>query len=167
MSGLEVDLVPAQFAQIVASWRAPALVVTPASIDLDRDGPHAMVIGATGSGKTEFGCGMPDPLFFQFDSNMATLEKHPNIPYVVPNDTVLGSIQVGNTMGGVNWPGGAVDPRERIVCVEDAAELAPPHPHVVRLVAHALLPVGAGAIACRMARHALGFWGLRSDCLSQ
>ena len=29
----------------------------------------------------------------------------------------------------------AVAPDERIVCVEDAAELAPPHPHLVRLVA--------------------------------
>jgi pilus assembly protein CpaF len=30
---------------------------------------------------------------------------------------------------------GAVSPDERIVCVEDAAELAPRHPHLVRLVA--------------------------------
>ncbi len=54
VDGIEVDLVPAQFVQVMASWRAPACVITPASIDLDRDGPHAMVIGATGSGKTEF-----------------------------------------------------------------------------------------------------------------
>lgn len=29
---------------------------------------------------------------------------------------------------------GAVSPDERIVCVEDAAELAPRHPHLVKLL---------------------------------
>ena len=37
-------------------------------------------------------------------------EQTPFVPYVVPNDTVLGSIQVGNTMGGVNWPGSSFNP---------------------------------------------------------
>ncbi len=32
------------------------------------------------------------------------------VPAVIPNETVLGSINVGNTMGGVNWPGAAFDP---------------------------------------------------------
>lgn len=41
---------------------------------------------------------------------------------------------------------GAVDPRERIVLVEDAAELRPTHPHVVRLVARAANVEGVGAI---------------------
>ncbi len=45
---------------------------------------------------------------------------------------------------------------ERIVCVEDAAELAPPHPHVVRLVARAANVEGAGAVTVRdLVRQAL------------
>jgi quinoprotein glucose dehydrogenase len=37
-------------------------------------------------------------------------EQTPYVPYVIPNEKVLGSILVGNTMGGVNWPGSAFDP---------------------------------------------------------
>ena len=37
-------------------------------------------------------------------------EQTPFVPYVIPNETVLGSINVGNTMGGVNWPGSGFDP---------------------------------------------------------
>jgi pilus assembly protein CpaF len=49
-----------------------------------------------------------------------------------------------------------VDSRERIVCVEDAAELAPPHPHVVRLVARTPNVEGAGAVTVRdLVRQAL------------
>ncbi|MFG3617459.1 TadA family conjugal transfer-associated ATPase [Nocardia sp. NPDC047654] len=49
-----------------------------------------------------------------------------------------------------------VDPSERIVCVEDAAELAPPHPHVVRLVARTANVEGVGAITVRdLVRQAL------------
>lgn len=49
-----------------------------------------------------------------------------------------------------------VDPAERIVCVEDAAELSPPHPHVVRLVARIANVEGAGAITVRdLVRQAL------------
>ena len=44
---------------------------------------------------------------------------------------------------------GAVDPVERIVCVEDAAELAPTHPHVVRLVARAPNVEGVGEVTVR------------------
>ncbi|WP_280457210.1 TadA family conjugal transfer-associated ATPase [Nocardia carnea] len=45
---------------------------------------------------------------------------------------------------------------ERIVCVEDAAELAPPHPHVVRLVARPANIEGAGEITVRdLVRQAL------------
>jgi quinoprotein glucose dehydrogenase len=36
-------------------------------------------------------------------------EPTPYIPPVVPNGQVLGSINVGNTLGGINWPGGAFD----------------------------------------------------------
>ncbi|ATL65287.1 TadA family conjugal transfer-associated ATPase [Nocardia terpenica] len=49
-----------------------------------------------------------------------------------------------------------VDAAERIVCVEDAAELAPPHPHVVRLVARTPNVEGAGAVTVRdLVRQAL------------
>ncbi|MBD0323905.1 MAG: Flp pilus assembly complex ATPase component TadA, partial [Aldersonia sp.] len=49
-----------------------------------------------------------------------------------------------------------VDPAERIVCVEDAAELAPRHPHVVRLVARAVNVEGVGEVSVRdLVRQAL------------
>ncbi|GAB2645539.1 TadA family conjugal transfer-associated ATPase [Prescottella soli] len=44
---------------------------------------------------------------------------------------------------------GRVEPTERIVCVEDAAELAPSHPHVVRLVARAPNVEGVGEVTVR------------------
>lgn len=44
---------------------------------------------------------------------------------------------------------GRIDPGERIVCVEDAAELAPAHPHVVRLVARVANVEGVGAVTVR------------------
>ncbi|AYA24882.1 TadA family conjugal transfer-associated ATPase [Rhodococcus rhodochrous] len=51
---------------------------------------------------------------------------------------------------------GAVDPIERIVCVEDAAELVPAHPHVVRLVARAPNVEGVGEVTVRdLVRQAL------------
>lgn len=51
---------------------------------------------------------------------------------------------------------GAVDSRERIVCVEDAPELAPPHPHLVRLVARNANVEGVGEITLRqLVRQAL------------
>ncbi|RJO77919.1 TadA family conjugal transfer-associated ATPase [Nocardia panacis] len=49
-----------------------------------------------------------------------------------------------------------VDPAERIICVEDAAELAPPHPHVVRMVARTANVEGVGAVTVReLVRQAL------------
>ncbi|MFD0000143.1 TadA family conjugal transfer-associated ATPase [Nocardia sp. NPDC127526] len=49
-----------------------------------------------------------------------------------------------------------VDAAERVICVEDAAELAPPHPHVVRLVARPANVEGAGAVTVRdLVRQAL------------
>ncbi len=49
-----------------------------------------------------------------------------------------------------------VDPSERIVTVEDAEELRPTHPHLVRLVARSANVEGAGAIPLReMVRQAL------------
>ena len=51
---------------------------------------------------------------------------------------------------------GEVDPRERIVLVEDSEELRPRHPHVVRLVARAANVEGAGGVPLReLVRHAL------------
>jgi pilus assembly protein CpaF len=51
---------------------------------------------------------------------------------------------------------GAVAGGERIVCVEDAAELAPQHPHLVRLVARVPNVEGAGEITLRqLVRQAL------------
>jgi pilus assembly protein CpaF len=50
----------------------------------------------------------------------------------------------------------AVDPGERILVVEDAEELAPRHPHVVRLVARPANIEGAGGVALRdLVRQAL------------
>ena len=43
----------------------------------------------------------------------------------------------------------AVPDDERIVCVEDAAELAPDHPHLVRLVARCANVEGAGEVTVR------------------
>ena len=51
---------------------------------------------------------------------------------------------------------GAVDPRERIICVEDAEELRPRHPHVVRLVSRPANIEGAGGVVLRdLVRQAL------------
>nr|WP_296764336.1 TadA family conjugal transfer-associated ATPase [Rhodococcus sp. (in: high G+C Gram-positive bacteria)] len=51
---------------------------------------------------------------------------------------------------------GEVNPRERIICVEDAAELAPAHPHVVRMVARAPNVEGVGEVTVRqLVRQAL------------
>ncbi|MGY4709777.1 TadA family conjugal transfer-associated ATPase [Mycolicibacterium sp. CBM1] len=51
---------------------------------------------------------------------------------------------------------GAVPGTERIVCVEDAAELAPAHPHLVRLVARGANVEGAGEVTMRqLVRQAL------------
>ena len=50
----------------------------------------------------------------------------------------------------------AVAPDVRIVCVEDAAELAPPHPHLVRLVARCANVEGVGEVTVRqLVRQAL------------
>ncbi|MBO0680978.1 TadA family conjugal transfer-associated ATPase [Mycolicibacterium sp. S2-37] len=51
---------------------------------------------------------------------------------------------------------GAVPGHERIVCVEDAAELAPRHPHVVNLVARCANVEGVGEVTVRdLVRQAL------------
>jgi pilus assembly protein CpaF len=51
---------------------------------------------------------------------------------------------------------GAVSPDERIVCVEDAAELAPLHPHLVKLVARRANVEGVGEVTMRqLVRQAL------------
>ncbi|QNI08878.1 TadA family conjugal transfer-associated ATPase [Mycobacterium kubicae] len=51
---------------------------------------------------------------------------------------------------------GAVSPAERIVCVEDAAELSPQHPHLVKLVARCANVEGVGEVTVRqLVRQAL------------
>jgi pilus assembly protein CpaF len=51
---------------------------------------------------------------------------------------------------------GAVPPHERIVCVEDAAELEPAHPHLVKLVARCANVEGVGEVTVRdLVRQAL------------
>ena len=51
---------------------------------------------------------------------------------------------------------GAVSPSERIICVEDAAELEPRHPHLVKLVARYANVEGVGEITVRdLVRQAL------------
>jgi len=51
---------------------------------------------------------------------------------------------------------GGVTPDERIVCVEDAAELAPRHPHLVKLVARCANVEGVGEVTVRdLVRQAL------------
>lgn len=51
---------------------------------------------------------------------------------------------------------GAVSENERVVCVEDAPELQPRHPHLVRLVARAANVEGAGEVGLReLVRQAL------------
>lgn len=51
---------------------------------------------------------------------------------------------------------GAVSPNERIVCVEDAPELAPAHPHLVNLVARCANVEGVGEVTVRqLVRQAL------------
>lgn len=45
---------------------------------------------------------------------------------------------------------GAMDPGERVLVVEDAPELNPPHPHVVRLVARTANVEGAGDVPVRV-----------------
>jgi pilus assembly protein CpaF len=58
----------------------------------------------------------------------------------------------GTGTGKTSWLGAllaVVDPRERIVLVEDSAELTPAHPHVVRLEARPPNVEGAGAVTLR------------------
>jgi secretion/DNA translocation related ATPase len=51
---------------------------------------------------------------------------------------------------------GLIDPRERLILVEDAAELRPAHPHVVRLTARPPNVEGAGEVSLRdLVRQAL------------
>lgn len=51
---------------------------------------------------------------------------------------------------------GSVSPAERIVCVEDAAELSPRHPHLVKLVARCANVEGVGEVTVRqLVRQAL------------
>ncbi|WP_137725475.1 TadA family conjugal transfer-associated ATPase [Prescottella subtropica] len=68
---------------------------------------------------------------------------HARLAFLVTGGTGAGKTTVLAAMLG------RVDPTERIVCVEDAAELAPAHPHVVRLVARAPNVEGVGEVTVR------------------
>lgn len=45
-------------------------------------------------------------------------EKSPFVPPLGPNNPLLGSINIGNTSGGVNWPGSGFDPETGIFYTE-------------------------------------------------
>lgn len=75
-------------------------------------------------------------------------------------DTRLAFLICGGTGSGkttlLSAALGAVDAGERIVCVEDAPELAPRHPHVVNLVARGANIEGVGQVTVRdLVRQAL------------
>ncbi|GAA1838250.1 TadA family conjugal transfer-associated ATPase [Luedemannella flava] len=72
------------------------------------------------------------------------------LAYVVSGGTGTGKTTVLSTLLGL------VPPHERIVVVEDAAELRPPHPHVVALQARDANVEAAGGVALRdLVRQAL------------
>lgn len=69
---------------------------------------------------------------------------------VVSGGTGAGKTTLLNSMAG------EIDPRSRIVTVEDSAELALPHPHVVRLEARPASVEGMGLVSIRdLVRNAL------------
>ena len=41
--------------------------------------------------------------------------QSPYVPYVVGNERTVGALNIGNTGGGTNWPGGGYDPETHIV----------------------------------------------------
>ncbi|GAA4472233.1 TadA family conjugal transfer-associated ATPase [Rhodococcus olei] len=91
-------------------------------------------------------------------SGTLTEESHGLLRRIV--DRRLAFLVVGGTGAGKTTLLAAllatVPARERIVCVEDAAELAPPHPHVVRLVSRSANVEGVGEISVRhLVRQAL------------
>ncbi|GAB04990.1 TadA family conjugal transfer-associated ATPase [Gordonia amarae] len=69
-------------------------------------------------------------------------------------DARLAFVVVGGTGSGkttlLNAMIGQMDAAERIICVEDAAELRPDHPHVVRMVARTANVEGAGEVPVRV-----------------
>ncbi|WP_026919782.1 TadA family conjugal transfer-associated ATPase [Gordonia shandongensis] len=72
------------------------------------------------------------------------------VAFLVVGGTGAGKTTVLNSLLGL------VDERERILCVEDAPELAPQHPHVVRLVSRSANIEGAGEVTVRtLVRQAL------------
>lgn len=75
---------------------------------------------------------------------------HARLAFLVSGGTGAGKTTLLSAMLG------AVHPRERLVCVEDAPELQPRHPHLVRLVARAANVEGAGEVGLRdLVRQAL------------
>jgi len=72
------------------------------------------------------------------------------LAFLVVGGTGAGKTTVLNSLLGL------VDPGDRILCVEDAPELEPHHPHVVRMVARAANVEGVGEVTVRtLVRQAL------------
>ena len=98
--------------------------------------------------------------------DLATLERGGSLPGLTPQVLAavlrarLTFLVAGGTGSGkttlLSALLAAVPPDERLVTVEDAEELRPPHPHVIRLVARPANVEGAGAIGMRdLVRQAL------------
>jgi quinoprotein glucose dehydrogenase len=70
-------------------------------------------------------------------------EETPFVPYVIPGEKWLGTILVGNTMGGVNWPGSSFNPETGIFYTQannssvTNGSLAPEYFEKIRPEAHA------------------------------
>ena len=98
--------------------------------------------------------------------DLASLQRSGVLPGIVPQVLAavlrarLAFLVSGGTGSGKTTLLGAmitaVAPTDRVVIVEDAAELAPPHPHVLRMVARPANVEGVGAVLMRdLVRQAL------------
>ncbi|MFT3898889.1 MAG: TadA family conjugal transfer-associated ATPase [Gordonia sp. (in: high G+C Gram-positive bacteria)] len=91
-------------------------------------------------------CGtVPEPVADLVRAIVAT-----RLAFLIAGGTGAGKTTLLNSLLGL------VDAAERIICVEDAPELRPQHPHIVRLVARAANAEGAGEVPLRtLVRQAL------------
>ena len=83
-------------------------------------------------------------------ADLLTAVVRARLAFLVTGGTGTGKTTVLSALLGV------ADPRERVVLCEDAPELAPPHPHVVRLLTRPPNVEAAGAVTLRdLVRQAL------------
>ncbi len=86
------------------------------------------------------------------ESGAIAADAVPLIMHII--EARLAFVVVGGTGSGKTTLLGAMighmNPAERIICVEDAAELRPNHPHVVRMVARTANVEGAGEVPVRV-----------------